>query len=100
MKTTPENRVKSLGIALLNSYGDVVFHYPAVAGIYSVGGIPDRVGCVRGQMFGIEFKRLGGKPTALQKQVKKRIETAGGKWFLVDGGESLGAVKAWIDGLI
>lgn len=94
MKRTPENIVKEM----LKSYLDSIkaFHYPASAGAYSVAGIPDRMGCYKGFLFGAECKALGKKPTALQNVCKERIEAAGGQWFLIDGPMSMELLKAWV----
>ena len=98
MKTTPENRIKKMGIALLDEYN--VFHYPASAGPYSVAGIPDRVGCFYGRFFGIEFKAPGKKPTALQLMRRDQIVAAGGEWFLVDSPETLQIFHDWLHRVI
>ena len=94
MKATPENKIKKM----LKEYLDSIdaFHFPASAGGFSVGGIPDRVGTYKGYFFGAECKAPGKKPTALQNICKLQIEKAGGKWFLIDGDESLRALKAWV----
>ena len=96
MKATPENKVKLTVKNLLSKYK--CFWYPAVAGPYSVGGIPDFVGCYKGKFFGVEVKRPGGKPTALQLRQRDSIIEAGeGAWFLVDGEESLNIFRGWLD---
>lgn len=96
MKATPENKVKAQLIKVLNELG--CYHYPASAGAYSIGGIPDRVGCYKGQFFGCECKAPGKKSTALQVQQKQKIEAAGGAWFLIDGPESIENFKNWCGG--
>jgi hypothetical protein len=95
MKATPENAVKRALIKLLNSYG--VWHYPASAGAYSIGGIPDRICCVGGKFVGIECKAPGKKPTALQAKCHSGIRAVGGVVFVVDGEVSLQEVKMWLD---
>jgi hypothetical protein len=92
MKTTPENNVKRLIKVQLTLSG--AFWYPAVAGPYSVSGIPDFIGCHRGKFFGVEAKAPGKKPTALQLKRKDEIEAAGGKWLLVDG--DLTELQEWL----
>ena len=72
------------------------FWYPAVAGPYSVAGIPDFICCYKGRFFGIEAKAKGKKPTALQEMQRAKVEAAGGKWFLVDGPDSLEEVRRWV----
>lgn len=41
-------------------------------------GVPDIVGCIDGQFFGIELKALKGKPTKLQEFTHNKIREAGG----------------------
>ena len=95
MRTTPENKIKVKVVALLDFYG--CFHYPASASPYGIAGIPDRIGCFHRLFFGVEVKRPGGKPTALQKRCGQKIEAAGGKWFLVDGDEALEQLRSWLE---
>lgn len=45
---------------------------------FSIAGVPDIVGCFRGQFFGIEVKRADGKLSELQKIHIERIKKAGG----------------------
>jgi hypothetical protein len=92
MKVTPENAVKKRIREVLIKSG--CFWYPAVAGPYSVAGIPDYVGCSNGRFFGIEAKAPSKKPTALQLKRKTEIEAAGGKWFIVDG--DLAELMEWL----
>ena len=91
MKITPENRVKVQLRLLLNELG--FFHYPAVAGPYSVGGVPDIIGCYKGKFVGMECKAPGKLPTALQLKFKEKIEASSGKWFLIDGEESMARLR-------
>lgn len=93
MKATPENKIKKMLVAVLDEID--CFHYPASAGAYSIGGIPDRVGVYRGRFFACECKAPGKKPTALQLQCKTKIEAAGGAWFLIDGPESIDLFRSW-----
>lgn len=53
------------------------FIWKAAAGPYSRGGIPDICVVYKGQFFGFEVKRPGGKPTELQKRTLKALEEAG-----------------------
>ena len=97
MKATPENKIKKILKEYLDSIG--AFHFPASAGGFSVGGIPDRVGTYKSFFFGAECKAPGKKVTALQNVCKERIEKAGGKWFLIDGPESMELLKEWVRGV-
>lgn len=47
-------------------------------GAYQKKGLPDLIGCDNGRFFGIELKRPGEKPTALQSQRIIEIGKAGG----------------------
>lgn len=91
MRSTPENQVKRKLVALLDRYG--VFHWPAAASPYGVAGAPDRLAVVRGECWGLECKRPGGKPTPLQTRFALRLLEAGGKWFLIDGEDALFALE-------
>lgn len=97
MKTTPENKIKAQLKTYLDSIG--AFHYPASAGAFSVSGVPDRIGTYKGMFFGCECKAPGKKATPLQLLCKNKIEAAGGAWFLIDGEESMKALKDWVDSL-
>ena len=94
MKATPENKVKELIKRILVGRG--CFYYSATAGPYSTAGIPDFVGCDKGRFFGVEAKKPGGKPTALQLMQKEKILAAGGAWFLVDGMDSIQIFVKWL----
>ena len=61
--------------------------------LYQESGIPDILACWNGLFFGIEVKRPGEKPTALQLAQGLRIKKAGGH-FIVDS--SLQDVKDYI----
>ncbi len=98
-----ENWVKRKLKKMLDELG--AYHYPASAGSYSVGGIPDRIGCYKGRFFGIEAKRPGRRGeenrglSALQYRTGQSIEKAGGLFFVVDGPEDIAAVKEALEAL-
>jgi hypothetical protein len=94
VKSTPENAIKKMALLALGN--EDCYHWAASAGPYTVNGVADRIGVSRGRFFAIEFKKPGGKPTALQMQFKEKVEAHGGKWFLVDGEESLMKVLWWL----
>lgn len=52
-------------------------------------GVPDRIFIKDGNVFFIEFKKLGEKPTPLQTHVISDINDHGGKVFVVDNVEIL-----------
>jgi Holliday junction resolvase len=45
---------------------------------FGKAGVPDILVCIKGQFVGIEVKREGKEPTALQKQRMQEINQAGG----------------------
>lgn len=88
MKSGPENAVKKKVKALLDRHG--VFHWPAAASPYGVGGVADRLAVLPGGRFlAIECKAPGKKATALQKAWGEKVIAAGGYWMVVDGEETL-----------
>lgn len=91
---TPEGKIKSEIDKYLKSVG--AWYYKPVSNGMGVHGIPDYIICYKGLLAGIEAKAPGKKPTALQVMHKNNIEKAGGRWFLVDGEESLQVLKDWI----
>lgn len=52
-------------------------------------GWPDVIGCVRGQLFGIEFKADAGGQSVVQRQVMVDIRLAGGVYYVVRSLEEL-----------
>lgn len=52
-------------------------------GAYQTKGIPDIVGCCRGQFFALEVKRPGGKTSKLQDYQMEQIVKAYGKTEVV-----------------
>lgn len=95
MKATAENAVKKKVKALLDYYG--IFHWPASASPYGVAGVPDRLAIVKGRCVGVEVKAPGKKPTALQAEFGRRMQLAGGHWFLIDGDEGLELLKLFLE---
>jgi hypothetical protein len=100
MATTPEGRVKALVKKFLKAEG-AWFFMPVPNG-FGVAGIPDFVGCYKGKFFGIETKAPGRRKqprrgcSALQWQVGRMIQEAGGVWLVVDGEEDLNEFKKHI----
>ena len=99
-KMITENDVKKYLKSALDAIPNC-YHFAASAGGFSMGGISDRLGLVRGRFFAIEAKRPGRRGeaneglSALQKQFGQRVEDAGGDFFKVDDQESVDAVR-WI----
>ncbi len=97
MKSTPENKIKKQLIALLDAYG--VFHWPAAASPYGVGGVPDRLAVVKGWVIGLECKAPGKGPTVMQAKFGVDLKNAGGIWMLIDGDAKLYALEVLLTGL-
>lgn len=60
-------------------------------------GSPDIICCVRGDFIGLEVKSLTGKLSEEQIKAKKRIEKAGGKYYVV---RSIGDVEKILEDLL
>ena len=54
------------------------FIWKAQAGPYCRQGIPDICAIIDGHFFGFEVKRPGGRPSKIQEQTIRAINTAGG----------------------
>tara|TARA_R100001460_G_scaffold103654_1_gene148958 strand:- start:37 stop:378 length:342 start_codon:yes stop_codon:yes gene_type:complete len=76
MAMTPEAKVKRKVTDQLKQLGAYYF-YPMTGG-YGRGGVPDIVGCHRGNFFAFECKAGKNKPTALQDKNLSDISGAGG----------------------
>jgi Holliday junction resolvase len=79
---TPEKKVKLKVVAVLKELGAYYF-YP-VSGGYGASGVPDIVGCYKGNFFAVECKAGKGKTTALQEKNLNNIMTAGGTALVVN----------------
>lgn len=73
---TPEAKVKKKVADQLKFLGAYYF-YPVTGG-YGRSGVPDIVGCYRGNFFAFECKSGKNKPTALQDKNLTDINVAGG----------------------
>lgn len=76
MAMTPEAKVKKKVADQLKFLGAYYF-YPVTGG-YGRSGVPDIVGCYRGNFFAFECKSGKNKPTALQDKNLTDINVAGG----------------------
>ena len=76
MVMTPEAKVKKKVTDQLKKLGAYYF-YPVTGG-YGRSGVPDIVGCYRGNFFAFECKAGKNKPTALQDKNLSDINVAGG----------------------
>ena len=92
---TPEGYEKDDIKKYLNKH--LIWYFcPLMAG-YGPSGVPDIVGCYQGKMFGIEVKRPGKAPTALQWRRMQDITDAGGKAFWGTAGKVIAEFEAWIE---
>ena len=79
---TPEKKVKTKVVAILKEFGAYYF-YPVTGG-YGASGVPDIVGCYKGNFFAVECKAGKGKTTALQEKNIANIYAAGGTALVVN----------------
>lgn len=99
MSATAEGRVKTSIDKLLDGYKRAgLWYFKPVSAGYGAHGIPDYIGCFFGQMFVIEAKAPGRKPTQLQLLQMSLIDNAGGKVFVIDG--DLLELHAYLEGLV
>ena len=82
MVMTPEKKVKDKVAKLLKEAGAYYF-FPATGG-YGRSGVPDIVGCLEGNFFGIECKAGKNTTTALQELDLEKIRKAGGIALVVN----------------
>ena len=76
MAMTPEKKVKQKVAKLLKEAGAYYF-FPATGG-YGRSGVPDIVGCLEGNFFGIECNACKNYTTALQELELEKIRKSGG----------------------
>jgi Holliday junction resolvase len=79
---TPEKKVKTKVVEILKGFGAYYF-YPVTGG-YGASGVPDIVGCYKGNFFAVECKAGKGKTTALQEKNIANIYAAGGTALVVN----------------
>jgi hypothetical protein len=63
----------------LKSQGQPVWWMKVHGHGFQSAGVPDLILCLAGRLLGLELKAGRNKPTALQCEVMKRIEAAGGR---------------------
>jgi Holliday junction resolvase len=69
-------------VAILKEFGAYYF-YPVTGG-YGASGVPDIVGCYKGNFFAVECKAGKGKTTALQEKNIAQIIAQGGAAIVVN----------------
>ena len=82
MSKGPEAKTKLAVRKMLDSYG--AYHFMPAMGSCGRSGIPDIVGCLRGQFLGIECKAGKGKTTALLDRELAAIKAAGGTALIIN----------------
>jgi hypothetical protein len=78
MPRQPEGRVVAKIRHRIEERGGRAFKIQASEGSFQEIGIPDILACFQGAFLGLEVKQAGEKPSAIQRQVLKEIEAAGG----------------------
>lgn len=61
-----------------------LFYWKEHGGQYGTAGIPDIIVCYKGRFIAFECKKIGGKPTLLQKITINKIIQAGGLAVIVN----------------
>ena len=79
---TPEKKVKNKVVEILKRH-KAYYIYPMTGG-YGRSGVPDIVGCYKGQFFGIECKAGNNKPTALQEKNLREIDKNDGLTLIIN----------------
>ena len=73
-----ENKIK----AIIRKAGGFCFKYwggsASNGKVFTVRGLPDIMGCIRGRFIGIEVKAENGKPSDIQLERLEEIRNAGG----------------------
>jgi len=81
---TPEGRVKAQVTKILQEFKSDLYYEMPVPGGYGKSGL-DYIGCIKGQMFSVETKAPGKRPTKRQDMVIDKMRRAGAKVFVIDG---------------
>lgn len=92
MATTPEGKVKTKVSTLLKTINGLYYFMPVPSG-YGESTL-DYIGCYRGNLFAVETKAPGKKPTNRQQQIIDSIRRAGGTVFVIDG--DITELEQWI----
>lgn len=98
---TPESYEKDEIKKYLNKSKPLVWYFSPSMNGFGKSGVPDIVGCIdygrwSGMMFGIEVKRPGKEPTAIQWKRMAEIEAAGGKAFWGTAEKVIAEFEAWV----
>ena len=91
---SPEGYEKAEIDAFLKSIGAYVVTVTTFG--YGGSGAPDRVCCLGGRFVGIEVKREGKEPTAIQDRRMSEIRKAGGVAFWGTSEKVIGEMNQWL----
>ena len=86
---TKEQDIQTSIMNYISSIGGLPLKFNNI-GIYAKAGVSDIIACIKGRFVAIEVKRPGKKPTQLQENFIKAVNTVGGLGF---GADSLDEVK-------
>ena len=86
---TKEQDIQTSIMNYISSIGGLPLKFNNI-GIYAKAGVSDIIACIKGRFVAIEVKRPGKKPTQLQENFIKAVNTVGGLGFWAD---SLDEVK-------
>ena len=94
---TPEGYEKQDIDKFLDALGpDIVWIHKAITYGYGKSGAPDYLLCLKGAMFGIEVKRPGKAPTAIQTRRMNEIRKAGGHAVAGTAEVVIAALREWL----
>ena len=86
MAQTPEKLIlNKITKWMEKTWADELFYFKYHPSIYSPGGIPDLICCIKGKCVGIEVKTSTGKATTLQLRTLEAITSSGGISIIIRG---------------
>ena len=80
---TKEQNIQTSIMNYISSIGGLPIKFNNM-GIYAKAGVSDILACIKGRFVAIEVKRPGNKPTAVQLQFIKAVNSIGGLAFWAD----------------
>ena len=80
---TKEQDIQTSIMNYISSIGGLPLKFNNI-GIYAKAGVSDIIACIKGRFVAIEVKRSGKKPTQLQENFIKAVNTVGGLAFWAD----------------
>ena len=85
---TKEQDIQTSIMNYISSIGGLPLKFNNI-GIYAKAGVSDILACIRGRFVAIEVKKPGNKPSALQENFIKAVNTVGGLGFWADSLEDV-----------